>query len=151
TVKALGRQKAVLLVAEMGTGKTLLSMAAVHTKAAGKPYRALVMCPAQLTGKWERELRETIPGVAVVQIDSWRDLLTIDRTEKPTGPTWYVIGRDRAKLGSCWQPAACKRKHMPDKFLRCPSCGRPLVDEKGIALKKDDLARRRRFCERVID
>src|SRR6516165_5122485 len=71
TVAALKRQKSVLLVAEMGTGKTLLSMAATHAHAAGKPYRALVFCPGQLVLKWEREIRETITDVCVYQIEKW--------------------------------------------------------------------------------
>ena len=37
--KALDRQKALLLVGEMGTGKTLMSLAAIHAHTAGLPYR----------------------------------------------------------------------------------------------------------------
>ena len=55
--KALCRQKSLLLVGEMGTGKTLMSLAAVHAHAQGRPYRALVFCPGQLVRKWEREIR----------------------------------------------------------------------------------------------
>ena len=45
TRKALARQKTFLLVGEMGTGKTLMGIAAVQAHAAGRPYRALVFCP----------------------------------------------------------------------------------------------------------
>jgi hypothetical protein len=38
TRKALQRQKALLLVGEMGTGKTLMAMAAVHAHAGSRPY-----------------------------------------------------------------------------------------------------------------
>src|SRR5581483_12520194 len=64
--KALRRQKSLLLVGEMGTGKTLMGMAAAHAHAAGRPYRALVFCPGQLVHKWEREIRETVLGAEVV-------------------------------------------------------------------------------------
>jgi hypothetical protein len=58
--KTLRRQKSLLVVGEMGCGKTLLGMGIVHTHAGGRPYRALVFAPGQLCKKWERELRETI-------------------------------------------------------------------------------------------
>ena len=40
--KALGRQKALLVVGEMGTGKTLMALGTVHARAKGRPYRTLV-------------------------------------------------------------------------------------------------------------
>lgn len=128
--KALTRQKSILLVGEMGTGKTLMGMATIHAHAAGQPYRALVFCPGQLVEKWGREIRETIPRAEVIQIESWRTLLTLSRSEKPTGPRWYIIARDRAKLGAKWRPAYVARKHLTDGFIRCPQCGRRLVDDK---------------------
>src|SRR4051812_29240030 len=47
-VKTLDRQKAVFLCCECGTGKTQMGACAVHAHAAGKPYRAIVMCPPHL-------------------------------------------------------------------------------------------------------
>ena len=127
--KVLHRQKAILLVGEMGTGKTLMGMAAVHAHAGGRPYRALVFCPGQLVRKWEREIRETIPSAEVVQVETWQRLLRLSRAVKPAGVEWYVIGRDRAKLGAKWRPAYQRRTQCDDGFLRCPQCGRRLVDD----------------------
>ena len=129
TRKALYSAEVAVLVGEMGTGKTLMGMAAIHAHAAGKPYRALVFCPGQLVNKWEREIRETIPDAEVIQIENWTNLLHLDRTKKPGHVEWYVIARDRAKLGAKWRPAFYRRKHTFDGFIRCPGCGRRLVDE----------------------
>src|ERR1043166_2120914 len=136
TRKALGRQKTVLMVGEMGTGKTLMGIAAVHAHAAGRPYRGLVFCPGQLVGKWQREINETIPGAEVIPIDSWKSLLRLDRGSKPAHAEWYVIARDRAKLGAKWRPAFQRVIHGDDGFLRCPQCGRRLVDEDRIPLEE---------------
>src|SRR5262249_60366448 len=95
--KALRRQKSILLIAECGAGKSLMGRVTIHSHAAGRPYRALVFCPGQLIGKWEREILETVPGARVFQIEKWDQLPKLDRL-KPTQPTWYVIARDRAKL-----------------------------------------------------
>jgi hypothetical protein len=130
TRQALRRQKSVLLVGEMGTGKTIMGTSAIHGHAGGRPYRALVFCPGQLVNKWEREIRETVPGAEVIQIESWKSLLPMNRTRKPNGIEWYIIARDRAKLGAKWRPSFEKRTHLIDGYLRCPHCGCRLVDEK---------------------
>ena len=60
--KALQRQKALMLVGEMGVGKTMMAMAAIYAHALGQPYRALVFCPGQLVNKWERGRHPTSEG-----------------------------------------------------------------------------------------
>jgi hypothetical protein len=141
TRKALDRQKALLLVGEMGTGKTIMSLAAVHAHARSRPYRALVFCPGQLVHKWEREIKETIPGAEVIQVDSWKTLLRLDRSKKPNHPEWYIITRDRAKLGAKWQPAYYRPKHGTNGFLRCPGCGLRLVDDERVPLTLGEPAK----------
>ena len=158
--RALCRQKSVLLVGEMGTGKTIMALAAAHAHAGGRRYRALVFCPGQLVNKWEREIRETIPGAAVIQIDSWKALLALNRAGRPAGTEWYVIARDRAKLGAKWRPAYQQFTFLADGFLRCPQCGRRLVDDKREPLRVGrpasdghagtGLWKRRSRCEWVL-
>jgi hypothetical protein len=158
--KALTRQKALLLVGEMGVGKTIIAMAAIHAHAAGHPYRGLVFCPGQLVNKWEREVQETLPGVEVIQIESWKSLLHLDRAKKPGHTQWFIIARDRAKLGAKWQPAVYRPKHLHDGYVRCPNCGLRLVDEDREPLRvgkpaKDGqpgtgLWKRRSKCEWVL-
>ena len=73
-----------------------MSLAAIHAHARGRPYRALVFCPGQLVHKWEREIRTTIPGVAVTQIESWKTLLHFDPSRPPAAAEWYVMVPDLA-------------------------------------------------------
>jgi hypothetical protein len=134
TAKALRRQKAVLVVAECGIGKSLISMAAVHAHAAGRPYRALVFCPGQLCAKWERELRETIRGVTVRILESWKDVVALDRRKAPAGLEWFIIARDRAKLGAKWRPAYLTRPRASGELVRCPGCGRVVVVPDKVAV-----------------
>jgi hypothetical protein len=127
--KSLDRQKALMLVGEMGTGKTLMAMAAIHTHAKGRAYRALVFCPGQLVQKWEREIRQTLPGTEVIQLTSWKSLLHLKRRRKPDRVEWYVLARDRAKLGAKWQPSYGRSRNGSGGFIRCPQCGLRLVTE----------------------
>jgi hypothetical protein len=168
--KALKRDRALWVIGEMGVGKTLIGQGIAHSHAT-RPYRALVMCPGQLVNKWERELKETLPGVQVVQLESWRDCvrlykqhykltnnITKGREEatwgRPKKTTWYIIARDRAKLGAKWRPAYTTRPK--DDALYCPKCGQRLVkkgktedsggEEANVLLKPSDLAKRQLRC-----
>jgi len=60
------------IVAECGTGKTIMSMAVPYVLSGGKPHRALVMCPGHLVEKWKREIEETVPVAAVTVIGDWK-------------------------------------------------------------------------------
>jgi len=49
------------VIAECGTGKTLISLGAMNAHARGKQYNAVVMMPPQLVEKWARECFLTFP------------------------------------------------------------------------------------------
>ena len=65
--------RTAMVVAECGTGKTLISLGGVHVHSAGKPYTALAMVPPHLVEKWAREAFLTLPGVRVFLIDDLRN------------------------------------------------------------------------------
>ena len=60
-------------IAECGTGKTLISLAALHVHSDGRPFTAIVMAPGHITLKWCKEALETIPRLRVFLIDGLRD------------------------------------------------------------------------------
>jgi hypothetical protein len=64
--------RSAAVIAECGTGKTLISMAAIHCHAEGKPFTALAMVPPQLVDKWAREAIRTVPWIRVFMIDGLR-------------------------------------------------------------------------------
>src|SRR5580704_18109371 len=71
-VKRWERAKAAAVIAECGTGKTLMALSALHVHSAGRPYAALIMAPPNIVGKWCREILITIPGARVFMIDGLR-------------------------------------------------------------------------------
>lgn len=71
--KYLKTAKAVNIVGECGTGKTLMSAGIVHSHAKGRPYSAIVMCPPHLVLKWAREIFITIPQARVFVIYDFRN------------------------------------------------------------------------------
>jgi len=58
-----------MVVAECGTGKTLISLGAIHVHTGGSPFTALAMVPPHLVEKWAREAFLTLPGLRVFLID----------------------------------------------------------------------------------
>ena len=62
-----------MVVAECGTGKTLISLGAIYVHSKGRPFTALAMVPPHLVEKWAREAFLTLPGVRVFFIDDLRN------------------------------------------------------------------------------
>jgi hypothetical protein len=65
--------RTAMVVAECGTGKTLISLGAIHVHSEGRPFTALAMVPPHLVEKWAREAFLTLPGVRVFLIDDLRN------------------------------------------------------------------------------
>ncbi len=100
-------------------------------------FRAIVMAPDHLLDKWQREIEMTIPDAVVRRLTSWQDVLALrkERQMAVTHPTYYVIGRDRAKLSYFTAAVAKWDVRSPlgrqSKGLwRCPDCGAILLDPK---------------------
>ena len=62
-----------MVIAECGTGKTLISLGAIHVHSEGKPSTSLAMVPPHLVEKWARETFLTLPGIRVFLIDDLRN------------------------------------------------------------------------------
>jgi len=75
TIKMMDEVNSGFICGEMGTGKTLLGMTAIHKHAQrsrnqggkGGKYRAIALCPDHLIAKWVREIKGTIPGAIVTR------------------------------------------------------------------------------------
>ncbi len=72
-VKRWELARSAKVIAECGTGKTLISLGAMHVHSAGRPFAALAMVPPHIVDKWAREAFQTIPGIRVFLIDSLRN------------------------------------------------------------------------------
>jgi hypothetical protein len=71
-VKRWNEARGAAVIAECGTGKTLISLGAVHVHSERKPFTSLAMVPPQLVEKWAREAFLTLPRIRVFFIDGLR-------------------------------------------------------------------------------
>ena len=126
--------KAAYIVAECGTGKTLKSIGTAFMLHKLKNVnRVLVLCPPTLVRKWIAEIKDSLSHVKAYNLNGkniLKQLEKIRKQQRPKSLEFYVIGRERAKTGFLWKPAAVKiyGRHF------CPKCGQELLDKDGCAL-----------------
>ena len=144
--KALKKESGVILGGEMGSGKSIISLAVcnvLHSHSKRKSTRVLLSAPGITIPKWEqKEIGETLPGAKVYTIRSTEDAARYLRLARegrlPNGLCFVLVGIDRAKLGpDLWCAAVWRRlrrieyrdgkpykAHLgPDYAWHCPDCG----------------------------
>ncbi|KGT35425.1 helicase [Vibrio parahaemolyticus] len=139
---------ASILNAEMGTGKTMMSIAASAVAfSEGKAQRFLVLSPPHLVYKWRREILDTVHNAKVWVLNGPDTLLSLLKLRQATphdGPEYVVLGRVRMRMGYHWQPAYQVKKvkqtlgHDGFKaqtalldFVCCPDCHTLVKNEEG--------------------
>ena len=99
-------QPAAVINAEMGTGKTMMAIAAAAVLHEEGYSRTLVIAPPHLVYKWRREIRETVPEARVWILngpDNLRKLLQLRAMRRPPSvPEFFVMGRVRMRMGFNW-------------------------------------------------
>ncbi|EIO4563336.1 DEAD/DEAH box helicase [Vibrio parahaemolyticus] len=137
-----------ILNAEMGTGKTMMSIAAsaiAYSESQAK--RFLVLSPPHLVYKWRREILDTVPNAKVWVLNGPDTLLSLLKLRQATahdGPEYVVLGRVRMRMGYHWQPAYNVKKVKQTlghdgfqaqtarlDFICCPDCHTLVKDEEG--------------------
>lgn len=144
-VMGLGRlletRRSTNVTAEMGVGKTIISLAVTWIN--NKPSRTLVMCPSHLTGKWLREVMETIPNAKAKIISSIKDLSLLNTDTRPKRWEYYILSKEKAKLGYAWKPMVRIKNGHP----QCPECHKTVLDHLEDIASPSWLARAKRFCK----
>jgi SNF2 family DNA or RNA helicase len=127
------KRKALILVGEMGTGKTLIGSAVAYLSPK-KNHRTLIVCPPHLVKKWEREILTTIPTAKVRIIEAVSDVDLIP----PVGVEFWVLSRERSKLH--YEDIVAIASNS--RGYHCQKCGERLVvlsdGEGNLRLDKDE-------------
>lgn len=118
------RNKAAILLGEIGSGKTTVALTAGKT--VGR--NMLVMCPPHLLKSWTNETLAVIPNA---EIRLLQDVADVDALVDVPADKFLVaiLSRETGKLGHGWVSVTGS----------CPKCG--------AALPEGDLAKRRQCCE----
>ena len=86
-------------------------------------YRNIVMAPSHLVNKWKEEIESEIPGATATKIESFDQLLEIKaRGKERTGREWYLISKDKAKLGGQLSPIPVNVAKKYPTGIICKDC-----------------------------
>ena len=150
--EALKRQletdKMALLVAECGTGKTKIGSAALYAYQHGNPKRKVynkafnvVICPSHITGKWVREIHETIPNSYAMHVTTMSEVDNLySYYLKGNKSVYCILSKETARNGYMRKPSVIWNP-IKRGFV-CPHCGYVqemdiLTDEGRYTVKAD--------------
>lgn len=153
-------ERAAIINAEMGTGKTLMAIAVAAVLNAEGYRRTLVLSPPHLVYKWRREILETIPGAKVWVLNGPDTLVKLLKLREQlgvpaTGQEFFVLGRVRMRMGFHWKPVFTRRR-TPGGFVgACPHCGHVITDLDGepintIELEAEESRRKCSHCASAL-
>lgn len=101
-------------------------------------YRAIVNAPGHLVKKWKEEIETEVPYAKATIISDLSDLIALRKHVKDRhGREVFIIGKDKAKLGSMESPIPSKVSKMRPMGEICMDCLTASVDvEEYPTLKK---------------
>ncbi len=132
-------QPAAIINGEMGTGKTMMSIATAALMHAEGYKRTMVLCPPHLVYKWRREILSTIPNARVWVLNGTDTLAKLVkmrelfRSRDKTGvvddvdnvPEFFVLGRIRMRMGFHWRMSYFNKQEY-QHINRFDNQGRPV-------------------------
>jgi len=144
-MKVFEKQDSAIICGEMGCGKTLLATSLPYISTNGtRPARTIVMCPGHLVRKWRKEIIETIPNAKAQIIRKLKDIMQIDTSIINQAPEYYIVSKDKAKLGYAWIPAVIFSRI--DNGYVCPTCAEIVLNKDGVPVDISYFKKRKRFC-----
>lgn len=169
-------EKAAIINAEMGTGKTMMSIAASMVMYQEGFRRCLVLSPPHLVYKWRREILESVDNAKVWILNGPDTLAKLIQLREQLGavehdgPEYFILGRVRMRLGYHWKTVLLHRKvhYMAAEdvnaenhsrrfaatveYAACPTCGAFQVDpEEGKKIPVKDFPTDKRLNCQACD
>jgi hypothetical protein len=166
--RGLARRRGLLLVGQMGTGKTAMASSTAIAIARGlveqlkdqmQPGQVtLIICPSHLVEKWKRELLSLDPLLHIEHLKRHEDVKAFMAEAQRRGgitPSIGLIKTNMTKLGSGWAPAVAWQRHRHGekvvKLPHCPHCGEVIIqktrDDRPISATEHWLKGGRRTCK----
>ncbi len=168
-------EQAAVINAEMGTGKTMMSIAASEVMFHEGFKRIIILSPPHLVYKWRREILESIANARVWVLngpDTLAKLIQLRQNlgvVEHDGPEYFILGRVRMRLGFHWKTVVMKRKvHVRQRenlsddnckrsftftyhYAACPDCGTIQVDEEGKRIPFQEFNTEKRCACQACD
>ncbi|GMA59323.1 hypothetical protein GCM10025858_38260 [Alicyclobacillus sacchari] len=117
-ISGLEQSKGVIVSSDMGTGKSIISLAVANAlaKRSKNGFAVLLLVPGITIPKWIRdEIGKTLPDTPVTVLESWKDVVRYRNNKKHNGKKqleFVLLSRDTAKLGTPKAPALIYKERM---------------------------------------
>ncbi|MCL6445468.1 MAG: DEAD/DEAH box helicase family protein [Alicyclobacillus sp.] len=117
-LNGLEQSKGVIVSSDMGTGKSIISLAVANAlaKRSKSGFAVLLLVPGITIPKWMRdEIGKTLPGTPITVFETWKDVVRYRDKKARDGkkPLEFVLlSRDTAKLGMPKVPALIYKERV---------------------------------------
>lgn len=129
-----------LVIGEMGTGKTAISLGATYGHYNKNGLNCIIMCPSHLMLKWKREAERFVPNAKGYIINEVSDLIKLEpkiKNKDKKENTYIIVSKDTAKMSYSKSPAAIWSKSK--KAFVCPDCGQVLTTTKTVNRRQIEI------------
>ena len=125
----LEKSNTTLVVAEMGSGKTLMGAGIAYSNFKRKAgMTCVVMCPGHLLTTWKKEVEKVVPnGTAYIvrDLDQLQEIEYKMKNKYKQENMFVIMSKDVAK--SSYHSCPAVKYSISNKAFVCPDCGRPLT------------------------
>lgn len=126
-MKRLEKHRQAIIVADMGTGKTVMSIGAIYALSKKKNESTFVICPSHLVEKWKREIARFFPAAYIKICGSIGEFQTDVEpvlNNKNRKNNLFVIFSKEALRGNEgeWEPIV--KFNNDRQRVICPVCGK---------------------------
>lgn len=126
-INALETKKSTFVIGEQGSGKTIMSLGICYAFAKHDGFNAVIMCPAHLVNKWQREITKYVPNAEAYIIKNINDIIKLNskiRNRHKKKSLFMIMSKESAKLDNEYRPNAIYS--ISKKAFICPHCGKTL-------------------------
>jgi superfamily II DNA or RNA helicase len=123
----LDKNRVSYIIAEMGSGKTVMGIGTVFANTKKKTTTNIVLCPGHLVEKWRNEILRLAPLSDAVIVDDFNAFKRLEgqiNDPKRKKHLWLVLSKETAKFGYELKPSAVWSRSR--RCYVCPECGKPL-------------------------
>lgn len=127
SVNNLDKEHVNIVVGECGTGKTCIGAGITYCHGKQLGYNAIIMCPAQLVEKWQREILAYVPNAKAYIVENISDVAKLDadiRNKNKKFNLYMIMSQETAKFSYYEMP--CVSYNNRKGGYVCPKCGKLL-------------------------
>lgn len=145
SARNLHKSKSSLIIAEPGSGKTMMGMGTLVADIVNTGKKAtfsIVLCPSHLTLKWQSEIKKYFPLAEVEIVKDFTHFLEIKRRvndPKRLKHLIMIISKGAAKNSYDKRPAAVWSQSK--RAYTCPHCGHVLTKTETIGSGRNKIER----------